>query len=81
MRRNQYAIWIRWNSGAQDKFELTVWEYGRIGARGLHSERLDCADGSTLFIDRSKVNSFKLFCKEVSFNPMNDDSHYDNPTN
>jgi hypothetical protein len=79
--RAQYALWIRWNSGAEDKFEITLWEYGRIGARGLHSSNLDCADGTTVWVNRDKVDCFKIFYKRIPDNPMNDDDHYDNPIN
>jgi len=81
MRRHQYSIWVRWKSGAQDKFELTAWEFARVKLRGVYSDRLDCADNTTVWLNRDELVSFKLFCDELTDNPMNDDDHYDNPVN
>jgi len=79
-----YGLWIRWTSGAEDKFALTKREWTKIQARGEIFMRMDAWDNTRIYIHTKEVVAWKLFIGPTPkgcLNPLNHDDHYDNPNN
>lgn len=87
----KYYIWMRWESGVADKFEITEhsfeWFREQLLENGLTESlskfwRLETPDKSHISFNSSKLVAHKLIkVPETPGNPLEDEEHYENPTN
>jgi hypothetical protein len=87
--RLAYFLWVRWSSGAVDRFQITKSAYLEWKTGGTTSDKfttllgscfsLETPTGEEVFVRCKDIAAHKLLVKRIHENPLNDDEHYDNP--